>query len=245
MKSATSSLGRADGKRCRIRIAERSRTEWLGSSRTFSASAGPGLLARRESSDPSDTAARTACTTLAAWMSVISQVSLEPSHPAAYPDAVNAVRHADLIVVGPGSLFTSVLPNLLVPDLRIAFQESTAMKIYVSNVATQHGETDHFSVQDHLVAIEYHVGGSPFHFVVANDNMIEHLPERWHSEVVRVTPGAVLPKGCRLVTADVVDLANRYRHDPGKLADVLLTLYHEKGEAAPRSEEPIRLFAGG
>ncbi len=175
----------------------------------------------------------------------IRQVSLEPSHPAAYPDAVNAVRHADLIVVGPGSLFTSVLPNLLVPDLRIAFQESTAMKIYVSNVATQHGETDHFSVQDHLVAIEYHVGGSPFHFVVANDNMIEHLPERWHSEVVRVTPGAVLPKGCRLVTADVVDLANRYRHDPGKLADVLLTLYHEKGEAAPRSEEPIRLFAGG
>lgn len=174
----------------------------------------------------------------------IAQVSLEPRHPAAYPDAVNAIRNADLIVVGPGSLYTSVLPNLLVPDLRIAFQESSALKLYISNVATQHGETDHFSAQDHLQVIEDHVGGAPFHFVVANDNLVDQLPQRWRSEPVRVDPARVTHSPTRIVSADVVDIANRYRHDPAKLADVILTLYHERREAAPRPQ-PVQLAAGG
>ena len=173
----------------------------------------------------------------------IAQVSLEPAQPAAYPDALNAIRNADLIVVGPGSLYTSVLPNLLVPDLRIAFLESHAMKIYVSNVATQRGETDHFSVQDHIGAIEEHMGGSPFQFVIANANVSGHLPRGWHSEPVRVESDALLGSG-RIVMADVVDVTNRYRHDPQKLADAILTIYHERGEAAPRSRsaEPAPLF---
>ncbi|MCZ6707975.1 MAG: YvcK family protein [Chloroflexi bacterium] len=174
----------------------------------------------------------------------IREVSLEPQHPAAYPDAVNAIRNADFIIVGPGSLFTSVLPNLLVPDLRIAFQESRAMKAYVSNVATQHGETDHYSVQDHLQALEAHIGGAPFDFVLANDNLIDQLPPRWQSEPVRVDPAGASRAGARIVSADVVDVANRYRHDPRKLADTLLTLYDEQGEAAPRADEGIRLVAG-
>ncbi len=175
----------------------------------------------------------------------IQSVSLEPSHPAAYPDAVNAIRNADLIVVGPGSLFTSVLPNLLVPDLRIAFQESRALRVYVSNVATQHGETDHYSVQNHLQVLEDHVGGAPFDFVVANDNLTDHLPPRWQSEPVRIDPAATLGSNrTRLIVADVVDETNRYRHDPGKLADTVLTLYHEEVEAAPRSDTPLRILVG-
>ena len=180
---------------------------------------------------------------IAAAGSDIAQVSLEPQAPPAYPDAVNAVRNADLIVVGPGSLYSSVLPNLLVPDLRLAFQESRAMKIYVSNVATQHGETDHFTVQDHAAAIESHIGGAPFQFTVANSNLTAHLPQRWQSEPVRLdSESRPQPVGGQIVQADVVDESNRYRHDPGKLADVVFTLYHEHGEAAPAAGSSERIF---
>ena len=171
----------------------------------------------------------------------IAEVALEPQVPKAHPDAVNAVRNADLIVVGPGSLYTSVIPNLLVPDLRIAFQESPAMRIFVSNVATQHGETDHYSVQDHVASIERHLGGAPFDFTVANSNLTDRLPERWQSEPVRVGDGAI---GGQVVSADVVDERNRYRHDPQKLADAILTIYHERGEAAPRLDDTERLLSG-
>ncbi|MEE9276952.1 MAG: gluconeogenesis factor YvcK family protein [Dehalococcoidia bacterium] len=175
----------------------------------------------------------------------ITSVALEPQQPAAYPDAVNAVRTADLITVGPGSLFTSVLPNLMVPELRLAFQESRAMKIYVSNVATQHGETDHYSVQDHIRTIEQHIGGSPFDFIVANSNVSERLPKRWYSEPVRIDADATdAPTAGRIVAADVIDLKNRYRHDPRKLADTILTLYHEQGEAAPRLSEALEVLSG-
>ena len=161
----------------------------------------------------------------------IATVSLEPARPSAHPDALNAVRNADLIVVGPGSLYTSVLPNLMVPALGIAFQESDAMRIFVSNVATQAGETDQYSVQDHVASIEAHLGGSPFDFIVANNNLTERLPERWKSEPVR---GGEARVGGVVITADVIDERNRYRHDATKLADAILTIYHERGEAAPR-----------
>ena len=177
----------------------------------------------------------------------IETVGLEPQRPGAHPDAVNAVRNADLIVVGPGSLYTSVLPNLLVPDLRIAFQESQAMRIFVSNVATQHGETDHYSVQDHVATIESHLGGAPFEFIVANSNVSTRLPERWQSEPVRAGGATV---GGQVILADVIDERNRYRHDATKLADAILTIYHERGEAAPRpprgtgAEDVERLLSG-
>ena len=176
----------------------------------------------------------------------IASVGLEPQHPTAYPDAVNAIRNADLIVVGPGSLYTSVLPNVLVPDIRLALQESHAMTMYVSNVATQHGETDHYSVQDHIKAIESHVGGAPFDFIVANSNTGERLPRRWNSEPVqidRASDSGVGSDGGHIIAADVIDLKNRYRHDPQKLADVILTLYHERGEAAPRVDMPDGVLA--
>lgn len=166
----------------------------------------------------------------------IRLLSLEPSHPKAHPDAVNAVRNADIIVVGPGSLYTSVLPNLVVPDLRIAFQESSALKMYVSNVATQRGETDHYSVQDHIASIADHIGGMPFDYVVANSNASARLPLRWRSEPVRVDPAASFG-GAALIEADVVDSGNRYRHDSAKLAAAILTTYHEREEAGVR---PIR-----
>lgn len=172
----------------------------------------------------------------------IQQLSLEPQQPPAYPDTVNAIRNADVIVVGPGSLYTSVLPNLLVPQLRIAFQESQAMKIYVSNVATQPGETDDFSVQDHVRTIAEHIGGTPFDLVLANSNASARLPRRWRSEPVQLDAGEELD-GAAIIEADIVDTGNRYRHDSEKLAAAILTAYHEQGEAGLRPRRAQRLVA--
>ncbi len=178
----------------------------------------------------------------------IAQLNLEPQHPDAYPETLNAIRNADLIVVGPGSLFTSVLPNLLVPDLRLAFQESAAMKLYVSNVATQHGETDHFTVQDHVRVIADHIGGVPFDAVVANSNSRARLPRGWKSEPVHIArEGAEsrLPEPLRIIEADIVDTGNRYRHDSAKLADAIMTAYHEGREAGVRPRRAQRVGAAG
>lgn len=175
----------------------------------------------------------------------IRNIQLEPAAPRAYPEAANALRNAELIVLGPGSLYSSILPNLLVPELRIAFHESTAMKVYVCNVATQYGETSHYSVQDHVGAIEQHLGGTICDFVVANNNLVEELPERWHSEPVRMAEanGHGIERA-RVINEDVVDIHNRYRHDSDKLAGVILNLYHEQGEAAPRRADVDSILAG-
>ena len=174
----------------------------------------------------------------------IAQLNLEPQHPPAYPETLNAIRNADLIVVGPGSLFTSVLPNLLVPDLRLAFQESAAMKLYISNVATQHGETDHFSVQDHVRVIGDHIGGLPFDAVIANSNSRARLPRGWKSEPVRVEQSkdrSDVANTLRIIETDIVDTGNRYRHESAKLADAIMTAYHEGREAGVRPRRAQRV----
>ena len=110
-------------------------------------------------------------------------------------------------------------------------------------MATQHGETDHYSVQDHVRAIETHVGGAPFDFIVANTNTGERLPRRWNSEPVQIDDASGRESDvAQIIAADVIDVKNRYRHDPQKLADVILTLYHERGEAAPQVDVPERIL---
>lgn len=156
----------------------------------------------------------------------IKQLFLQPENPQANPDAIRAILNADMIVVGPGSLYTSVLPNLLVEGIRRAIAVSPALKVYVCNVATQHGETDAFSVSDHYRVLRDHVKGHLFHYVVANSNVAASFPEQWRSEPVLVDRTAL--NGCRVITADVVSEENRYHHDPKKLADALIRLYYER-----------------
>jgi uncharacterized cofD-like protein len=168
----------------------------------------------------------------------IRDVYLQPTNVEANPDAIRAILNADLIVVGPGSLFTSVMPNLLVDGVRQAIQASPALKVYVCNVATQHGETDAFTVGDHYGALERHVGSHLFHYVLANNNVRGRLPETTHSQPVLVDKTSV--GAARVIAADVVSEDNRYHHDPKKLADALIHLYYERhqleemvAEAAP------------
>ncbi|MBI4328510.1 MAG: YvcK family protein [Chloroflexi bacterium] len=153
----------------------------------------------------------------------IRRLSMEPGDPPAYEEAVEAIQSADLIVLGPGSLYTSVLPNLLVPGIQEALRNSRAVRVYVCNVATQPGETDGYSGGDHIRALHRHVGRGLFQYTVVNNNVDATLPSDWPNAIV---PLADLPvEGVETIYADVVNPDYRLRHDPDKLAKVLLNLY--------------------
>ena len=155
-------------------------------------------------------------------LSRIERVYLEPEHVPAYPGVVRAILDADLIIAGPGSLYTSVLPNLLVEDIQRALEASRALNVYVCNVATQPGETDNFTVEDHFDALTQHVGEGIFTHVVANSNYNFTLPEHSHSKMVRP---AGSPPMFNLILADLVDESQPWRHDPSKLAKEILKYY--------------------
>jgi len=159
----------------------------------------------------------------------IERVFLKPEKAMAYPEALRAILDADIIVAGPGSLYTSVLPNLLVSDIVKALRASPALKVYICNVATQPGETDHFNVNDHVKALEDHIGRGVFKYVLANDNFNVKPPPNWVSELV--TFGDSPPQGYRLIKADLIDPQNPWRHDSEKLAQSLMDLYYSESGA--------------
>jgi uncharacterized cofD-like protein len=152
----------------------------------------------------------------------IERVFLEPDDVLAYPEAVRAILEADLVVAGPGSLYTSVLPNLLVQEIAQAVAASRAVKVYVCNLATQRGETDGYSVGDHVAALERHVGPNLFPIALANDNLgyANALPQEVEPTRLEVPADATYT----LYTADLVDPAHPWRHDSARLAHVLARL---------------------
>jgi uncharacterized cofD-like protein len=170
----------------------------------------------------------------------IKRVYLQPEFPMAYPEAIRAILDADFIVVGPGSLYTSILPNLLVHDLASALLASNALKVYVCNVATQRGETDDFTVKDHVEALLRHLPENPFHFVLANDKVGAVLPAHWHVNQVAPSEDDLKLDGVEVVRADVVDPKNPLRHDPKKLAQALMRLFYDKAEVANQSRVRMR-----
>jgi uncharacterized cofD-like protein len=152
----------------------------------------------------------------------IERVYLEPDDVPAYPDVVRALLEADLIVAGPGSLYTSVIPNLLVPDLAQAVAASPATKVYICNVATQRGETDGYTVGDHIAGLEAHVGAGLFPIVLTNANLDVDFEAPPGVELVAMD---FLPHPAyQVITADLIDRAYPWRHDSDKLARAVLRL---------------------
>jgi len=150
----------------------------------------------------------------------IQRVYLEPEAPPAYPKAIRAILDAELIVIGPGSLYTSVLPNLLVPDLAQAIISSPAIKLYVCNVATQAGETEGYNVADHLNTLRQHVGDEMITTVVANGTFIGSRPPGAGVDWVRLPDPETVDY--QLLTRDLVDRQYPWRHDSHKLAQALM-----------------------
>jgi len=166
----------------------------------------------------------------------IRRVYLEPDDPPAYPEAVRAIEDADLLIIGPGSLYTSVIPNLLVKGIREAILGASAMKVYVCNVATEPGETDAYSVGDHVAALSRHLDGQdPFHYVLANNRLGFPMPPSGKVKPVLAPEQNNGHADPRVMLADLVDEANAVRHDSAKLAHTLIALYERGMPAANRS----------
>jgi uncharacterized cofD-like protein len=154
----------------------------------------------------------------------VKRVWLEPNDAPAFPPVIRALLNADMIVIGPGSLFTSLLPNLLVRDVMAAVRNSRAIKVFVCNIAMQPGETQAFSCYDHVRALEEHVGEDLFDIVLCNDNYNASLADA--SQWVRADEKSRSDE--RLYTADLVDYEHPWRHDALKLAQVLMDLFYER-----------------
>ena len=108
--------------------------------------------------------------------------------------------------------------------------------MYVCNVATQQGETDDFSVADHVAVIEEHIGKGAINYVLANNNLSETIARAEQSRPVQLDGD--INNGIRLVATDVVSEENRYHHDPTKLAQAVMRIYYERDQAAPTMLEP-------
>jgi uncharacterized cofD-like protein len=154
----------------------------------------------------------------------VRHVWLEPNDPPAFPDAVRAILGAELVVIGPGSLYTSLMPNLLVPDLAEALRVCRAMRVYVCNVATQPGETDGYSCSDHVRALHEHAGKNLFDVVLVNNRKAGVLP----AGISWVESDDYIEAHYPVHRADLVDEQRPWRHDSEKLARVLIDLYQEK-----------------
>ena len=153
----------------------------------------------------------------------VRRVAIEPNNPSAFPPVIQAILAADMIIVGPGSLYTSLLPNLLVPDLLAAIRASKAMKAYVVNIATQRGETSAYTCSDHVRVFEEHVGPDLFDVIVYNNNYEGVLPNG--VEWVKLDDKATIYP---VYGADVLNVERPWRHDSDKLADRLMDLLFER-----------------
>ncbi len=150
----------------------------------------------------------------------IGRVYLDPPHPAAYPGAMQAIQEADLIIMGPGSVFTSVLPNLLVEGITKSIMKSKATKVYICNVATQPGETDGFDAENHAEALLRHTNDGLFNYFLVHDSLIRPVPSDGDARPVLST-GRSLP-GISTIVRDVVSDETPLRHDPYKLSEALI-----------------------
>ena len=154
----------------------------------------------------------------------VERLMIEPADAGASLSAVDAIRHSDVVVLGPGSLYTSVLPNLLVGGIAEALKQSEALKIYVCNVATQKGETDGYRVEDHLEAIQAHTFDTIVDYVIANSRPID-FGDRFLGDTV-VSDGRPV-RHAKIVFRDVIDTVHPVGHDSANLARSIIELYND------------------
>jgi uncharacterized cofD-like protein len=154
----------------------------------------------------------------------IRRLWLERSNPFPYPPAVQAILNANLIILGPGSLYTSILPNLLVPGIMEAINSSKALKFFICNVANEHGETDGYHCIDHVKVIEQHLADIHFDVVICNNNFEPKLPRG----VEWVMPDTQLEEQYSTYYAPLADKEFPWRHDYQKLSQVVIDLLEER-----------------
>lgn len=164
----------------------------------------------------------------------IRQLRLEPENCAPMPEALEAIHEADVITLGPGSLYTSILPPLLVKGVSEAIAISTAVKIFVCNVMTQPGETDGYTSLQHLETVKTYAPGIDFDFILINDRLISSEQSARYAEEGAYqigVHGSISPeviKNVEIVSADLLDEGEKVRHSPEKLAKTILACAAQK-----------------
>ena len=158
---------------------------------------------------------------------VIDHVYITPSRVKPNEDVLKAIEEADYIIMGPGSLYTSIIPNLVISNVAEKIRESNAKKIYVCNVMTQHGETDNYSVCDHILAINKHVEGNIFDLVIANSREFDDsILSKYHKEKqepVKIDHEKIEELGIKLIKNNDVGIVdnNTIRHNADKVSELI------------------------
>jgi uncharacterized cofD-like protein len=165
-------------------------------------------------------------TRISSSRSGIKRLSLSPSSVRPLPAAIEALDQADLILLGPGSLYTSVLPNLLIPEIAAAIARSKAPRVYIANLMTQPGETTGYALGDHICAIQKHVPRRVIDSVIANRQAVSlEVARRYRAEgavPVVVDLPALRNLGCRVILHDLVEEHGVLRHNSQRLSQLLL-----------------------
>ena len=170
----------------------------------------------------------------------IQRVVLTPEHPQAFPESLEAIARADLILIGPGSLYTSIIPNFLVTGITEAVMASGAYKLMVMNLMTQDGETEGYSASDHLRELLRHGQTGMVDGCLANSSPIpDHLRDEYVREgagVMEIDRQQVEEMGVRLYTAPLLSSRCEYaRHDPGLLAQAIMEIWNQQAGRRRRS----------
>jgi uncharacterized cofD-like protein len=161
----------------------------------------------------------------------ISSIWMEPEDVKAPQEAVEKIKNADVIILGPGSLYTSIIPNLLVKDIKNAIVSSNAYKIYICNVMTQYGETDRFTASRHIKTIHEVVGTSFINAAILNttippDELLRKYMKE-NSEPVTADAGNISRMGITVYAEDLLDAGDYVRHNPEKLTRTLVKIFEK------------------
>jgi uncharacterized cofD-like protein len=165
----------------------------------------------------------------------IDRAWVTPADAPACEDALAAIGDAELIVLGPGSLYTSLLPSLLLPQIRDAVAASPALRLYVCNVATQVGETIGVNLAAHVEALVAHAGPGIVDCVLANNRLVTPRPPELPAEPVGLSWPPNLASAPRLILDDVVDPDRAHHHDPERLAAAVMRVWEREGSARRRT----------
>jgi uncharacterized cofD-like protein len=157
----------------------------------------------------------------------IARVQIDPADVRANPEALERILEADLVVIGPGSLYSSILPNLLISDIHDALTAAEGLRVYVCNVATQPGETGGYTASRHLTTLFDHAGDELVDMVLLNRNRSARRPAGWQGQPVQLDTRQLEELPVVVIEEDVVDDHNAHHHDPDKLAAVLLRLLED------------------
>jgi len=168
-------------------------------------------------------------TKIVSYSKPIKKVFLVPDNPPAYTGVLKACKEADIIILGPGSLFSSIIPNLLVKGVARAIKESKAKKIYICNIMTQPGETDNFTVSDHLFTVEKYLGCNIDYLIINSGKISESLTRkhrRKNSFAVVDDSDKFIDK-TRIIREDVVSNKDFARHDPEKISKLIFKSFFQ------------------